>query len=505
MKKIIFAFFLLLLTGCEKNTPLVQKDLTAKRPTHTLEKTLYEPTLSLTGTVDAEKEIFISSKISGRIQNVLVQEGDVVYAQQKILEYSPENDQTQTDYQNAQRQIDLVSQNVENNVLSAQTALQNAQSEAQNIKNLSDLKIQTSQRALETQTQHAETILHQVTNFLNSFLKITAPFKSNDQSFSEFIGKNDVLEKQKIRNQTEEFLNYANTQTPQDTLLSGEKKLFLLEQLQEIFTRFDLLAKKSPPLGDFTRDQKRSLEKEITQLLQNLNQNIREMENAVQNYKSALREGELQNTSAQNRIRQAEKTLENVLSQGATQKQSALYQLEQTQNLQKELTLYSPFSGIITEKIAEEGELVSPGQPVLKLADTQTFTVEVFVPDTFLSQVKRGNSAQIKIDGQEKSYPGEVTQIYPSVDPVTRKVKIEIALTQKTETLKIGLFARVDLSLNPRESFFVPPSFIQHSFEGPSVVLLSGKRILVQRGNKKENLQEIRSPDLKEGDILILP
>ncbi len=100
------------------------------------------------------------------------------------------------------------------------------------------------------------------------------------------------------------------------------------------------------------------------------------------------------------------------LRAGATQHQvnMARAQLQEAEanlkglevQLQK-MSLKAPQAGLILERMVNVGELAAPGSPLLRLADLDTVTLTVYVPEPQIGQVKVGQEAQVEVD----SYPGQ--------------------------------------------------------------------------------------------------
>jgi len=74
----------------------------------------------------------------------------------------------------------------------------------------------------------------------------------------------------------------------------------------------------------------------------------------------------------------------------------------------------SPIKGTVLETYLENGELATPGKPVLKMADMSNLELKVYVSGTQLSKVKLGNAAKVLIDSGSKemqSLSGKITWI----------------------------------------------------------------------------------------------
>lgn len=66
--------------------------------------------------------------------------------------------------------------------------------------------------------------------------------------------------------------------------------------------------------------------------------------------------------------------------------------------------LISPIDGTVLLKSAEPDEILSPGQPVLTVADLGNLKIKVYIPESFLGKIVHGQPVEIEVD----SHPGEI-------------------------------------------------------------------------------------------------
>jgi RND family efflux transporter MFP subunit len=78
--------------------------------------------------------------------------------------------------------------------------------------------------------------------------------------------------------------------------------------------------------------------------------------------------------------------------------------------------IVSPISGTVLQRLAEAGEVVGPGAPVLVIDDTDRLVVKVGVNERELARVKINQSAKLVLDGKggAASMPAVVTSIGPA-------------------------------------------------------------------------------------------
>lgn len=143
----------------------------------------------------------------------------------------------------------------------------------------------------------------------------------------------------------------------------------------------------------------------------------------------------------------------------------------------KTITIYSPVSGIITDKMIVEGQNIMSGMDLFKIADLSNVWVIADVYQYELPWIKLGQTVDIDLSYLPgKSYKGKVTYIYPylGMETKTIKVRTEVKNTSNYE-FKPGMFATVIIkSPISVESVAVPEQAIIHSGERDIAVISLG-------------------------------
>ena len=79
--------------------------------------------------------------------------------------------------------------------------------------------------------------------------------------------------------------------------------------------------------------------------------------------------------------------------------------------------LKSPYAGIVLSRNLEPGEVVTPNQEVLSIADLSTVDLKVFVEETEIGRIVPGQPVDVKIDTfPDKAYAGRVAYISPQAE-----------------------------------------------------------------------------------------
>jgi RND family efflux transporter MFP subunit len=123
-------------------------------------------------------------------------------------------------------------------------------------------------------------------------------------------------------------------------------------------------------------------------------------------------------------------------------------------------TVVSPIAGVVTKKLANAGDLATPGNPVLVVENPERLQVETQVPESLLSTLKPGSSVPVQVDGQTQTLSAKVARISPAADPVSRTFLVKLDVS--AAGLRSGLFARVLFPQGERETLLAPAGAIVH-------------------------------------------
>ena len=100
---------------------------------------------------------------------------------------------------------------------------------------------------------------------------------------------------------------------------------------------------------------------------------------------------------------------------------SAKSRLESAKQMRNEVNaslnytrLTAPFSGVVTQKLADAGNMANPGMPILTLEQSGSYQVSAAVPENAISQVHQGSAAIISINAVNKTIKGKISQISQS-------------------------------------------------------------------------------------------
>jgi HlyD family secretion protein len=105
----------------------------------------------------------------------------------------------------------------------------------------------------------------------------------------------------------------------------------------------------------------------------------------------------------------------------------------------------APYDGIITRRDVDTGHLTRPGSdspPLFIAARTDAVTIVVHVPETYSTEVDRGDRATVKLQAMKgRIVEGKVARTAWALDPKTRTIRAEVDLPNPGGVLRPGLYA----------------------------------------------------------------
>jgi len=122
-------------------------------------------------------------------------------------------------------------------------------------------------------------------------------------------------------------------------------------------------------------------------------------------------------------------------------------------------TIIAPFAGVITRKLADVGDLASPGKPLLEMQDTKSLRLEADVPDAIISGVEMGDKFSVRIEAEPNELEGVVSEISPAADPNSRTFIVKLDLPSGSG-LRAGQFGRVAIPVSETPVLRVPASAV---------------------------------------------
>jgi multidrug efflux pump subunit AcrA (membrane-fusion protein) len=175
-------------------------------------------------------------------------------------------------------------------------------------------------------------------------------------------------------------------------------------------------------------------------------------------------------------------------------------------------TITAPFNGVVTQKMAYEGEMTTPGTALVKLENPDRLELEISVPEDNLRYVQVGQPVKVWVDAVNRTFDSRIQQIVPAADPNSRSFLVKIPLSNPGNLIS-GMFGRLELpTAETQKAIMVPTSAIlrRGQLEGVYVLTAGAKPDQavatlrwVKTGKTRNDQVEITS-GLSAGDRVVI-
>jgi multidrug efflux pump subunit AcrA (membrane-fusion protein) len=138
--------------------------------------------------------------------------------------------------------------------------------------------------------------------------------------------------------------------------------------------------------------------------------------------------------------------------------------LEKTGEAEKVLTLFSPTSGWIMERMVLPGQRLTAGEPLLVIADLSTIWADADIYQSDLAYVRVGMPVELSLPyWADKKFSGKVTFVSATLDPESRTLKARLEISNPELLLKPEMFATATLSYELGESLAIPETAVMRT------------------------------------------
>jgi RND family efflux transporter MFP subunit len=151
--------------------------------------------------------------------------------------------------------------------------------------------------------------------------------------------------------------------------------------------------------------------------------------------------------------------------------------IENTGNVQKTLTIYSPATGVVINKNAFQGHYVKAGEHQYEIADLSKVWVDVDIYEYELPWVRNGMPAKMELSYiPGKIFKGKVLYVYPFLTAKTRTATLRLEFPNPDFQLKPNMYANVTLeSAIAGDSLVIPQEAVIDSGTRKIVFVVLGK------------------------------
>lgn len=187
--------------------------------------------------------------------------------------------------------------------------------------------------------------------------------------------------------------------------------------------------------------------------------------------------------------------------------QSQLAQLKLSKLRQEYASIKAPISGVVTERLVKTGNLIRDNDILFKIVDLSSLKAVLHLPEKEMAHVRKSQPVFVKIDAvNEQIIQGEVERIRPQIDNQTGTFKVVANLQNPEESLKSGMFGKVELVFDVHQNTLLLEQQAIISLDNRSHVFVVKNNKAIQTpvtlGFKHDGLVEVLT-GLQESDQVI--
>jgi Cu(I)/Ag(I) efflux system membrane fusion protein len=138
-------------------------------------------------------------------------------------------------------------------------------------------------------------------------------------------------------------------------------------------------------------------------------------------------------------------------------KESQIAELEKAGKPTIRLPIYTPLSGIVIEKLVQQGQYVNVGEVLFNIADLSRVWVEIDVFENEVPYVRVGQQVEIRSATEHgDAFTGRISFVYPFHDPKTHTVKARVEMPNPGHRLKPDMFVNAIIRVPLVKGIVIP-------------------------------------------------
>ncbi len=170
----------------------------------------------------------------------------------------------------------------------------------------------------------------------------------------------------------------------------------------------------------------------------------------------------------------------------------------------RKTTVVAPISGKVDQIFPKQGELASPGSPVVRLVSTNHLYAEADISEAYIGKVNLGDSVEVYFPFLKKSYKSKITYKNNFINPNNRTFKVHVALN-KIKAVPNMLIILKFRDVYIKKAITIPAKIIKN--DGVSDFVYTVKNSVTTKNKIKtislyNGLAAVEG-ELKEGDLLV--
>jgi len=141
--------------------------------------------------------------------------------------------------------------------------------------------------------------------------------------------------------------------------------------------------------------------------------------------------------------------------------------------------ILAPFDGVVGLRQVSEGSYVTSNALIATMQQIDPMKVEFSVPEKYAGQIKDGITVKVKVGEMAGDFTGTIYAVESKIEFSTRTIKARARISNPSQVLIPGSFAKVEINLETIKDAIVIPS-------GAIIPELGGEKVFVYEGGKSK-------------------
>jgi len=135
-------------------------------------------------------------------------------------------------------------------------------------------------------------------------------------------------------------------------------------------------------------------------------------------------------------------------------------------------TVLAPYSGVVSARHIELGEMAAPGRPLMTGFDPSTLRVVATVPQAQVAAIQAGGKARIEVPSLGRWVDVKAMTIVPAADPRTHTTRIRLELPAEVRGVYPGVYARAHFVIGKAPRLLAPRAAVLKRSEVTAVYVV---------------------------------
>ncbi|WP_169304791.1 efflux RND transporter periplasmic adaptor subunit [Chloroherpeton thalassium] len=193
------------------------------------------------------------------------------------------------------------------------------------------------------------------------------------------------------------------------------------------------------------------------------------------------------------------------------QKKAAEEMKNEVEELLHYVRITAPFGGVVADKFVDEGDLATPGMPVVVVERASKLKVTASVPESEIGFLSVGMPVKVimpanSVSKEDLAYDAKISQVVPSADAMSHQFKVKVDMPNVDGSIKPGMFARIAISKTKQKTLLVPKSAVFSRGQLEGIFIVSDNRAnlrWIRTGREFGEYVEVLS-GLDSGEMIVL-